>query len=1043
MALLPLSLLLSSLTLTASPDDVSPPAPRPREAEPFALTLSGGVSLGAYEAGLSWALVRYLRAIEKETQTDLSERHPQLVTVTGASAGSINALLVALAWCANENAPGHTDTIDKNDFRRTWAPVGFDTLLPASEVTPFSFVEQRYESTDGLLARSAFESVIDSFHSKLNERRGREAGLQYRYPCEVPLGITVTRAVPETMEEAGLRIPRQSFSILWKLEIDSKGHAHIRNQFLSEERSSDALVYLTQTPRSPPVSATPSRGRRTRSDREPSLKNPSSVDADAVIKALEASSAFPFAFGPVHLSYCAPSCSTGAPHTTVSVSDPACEEVAAGLRKAASPGTRIPPLQVCSQDFFDGGVFDNTPVGVALQQAEQFLTQQPAREPLPLRPLTYLFVDPDFRRHPAAPSGVKLKEVPDLGKQIDFLFSAVGTARSFHLQTSIQNKGWNQTLLSHARHTADWLFKLAELAGSPPVQAAPTGSERHAFGWRLAQCLTKPAPEPLTQTCLTTVDPKKVDNNRPVPFTSLVAMAQGLRDMLTQSGAMCGRASPLSAEEALEVAQRLGLAALTQRFLAEELNRSDYGHANPGDLQLLRQALLAVTATLGQVLPCAGSHGTGPFSPLRVPLAARRREAEALAKLKQDRSMVVSSRFSPLASAQLFNFGAFLDEPLRMTDYYIGIYEAAHQLAESFCTEQNPYNPVVWDDQVESQQQCIGAKLQVITSKLGVAESGPAAYVFETLAKRELEAVLGKNALPKILAREEWAWMAAFPPPPKHKFLRDDTFTVSQVLSVLLSKDAFCQDTKGLGKCLADLDLKELSQGLVKEEYLPRSESMRLFLADPTRWRWELVTHSTSRIATIQTEARPNWEFGPALNAVRLLTSRGADLREPLRINASSVPLGQTPSGTSEVTPWLFTLLPYRASIDVAHRGLMLSWFEPTLRPNEQFTVRLGLNPLELRWKDSAVPLVSSSFTPSLAYAVSTLASVGAGPTVEARWREQGREQWALGGEVYADFVQERIRLGLGFRDTPGTPWAGLVYLSFADVNGMLFWMTR
>ncbi|WP_338865063.1 patatin-like phospholipase family protein [Myxococcus stipitatus] len=1043
MALLPLSLLLSSLPLTAPTVDASPPAPPRREAEPFALTISGGVSLGAYEAGLSWALVRYLRAIEEETRTDLSERHPQLVTATGASAGSINALLVALAWCANEKYPGRIDTIDKNDFRRTWAPVGFDTLFPASEATPFSYVGPRYESTDGLLARQAFKPVIESFHLKLDSRKGPAAGPRYRYPCEVPLGITVTRAVPETIEEAGLRIPRQSFSILWKLEIDSEGNAHIRNQFLSGERSNDALVYLTQTLRSPAESSAPPKRRHTRSGLEPPLKSPASVDADAVIKTIEASSAFPFAFGPVRLSYCAPSCSTGAPLAPSSVSDPACEEIAAGLREAAAPGTLIPPLQVCSQDFFDGGVFDNAPVGVALQQAEQFLTQRPATEPNPLRPLTYLFVDPDFRRHPASPSGVKTKEVPDLGKQIAFIFSAVGTARSFQLQTSIQNKGWNQTLRSHARRTADWLSHLARLAGSPSVQTAPTGKERHAFGWRLTQCLAKPAPEPSTQTCLSTVDPKKVDSEKPVPFSSLVTAALGLRDMLTQSGAMCGRAAPLSAAESLEVSQRLGLAALAQGFLAEELNRSDYGRATPEELQQLRQALLAVTATLGQVLPCAGSRGTGPFSPLKEPLALRKKEAEALAKLKQDRSMVVSSRFSPLASAQLFNFGAFLDEPLRMTDYYIGIYEAAHQLAENFCTEQDPYNAEVWDDEVESRQHCIGAKLKFITGKLGVAESGPASHVFETLAKRELEAVLGKDALPRVLAREEWAWMSAFPPAPKHEFLRDDAFTVSQVLKVLLSKNTFCQDTKARGECPADLDLEELSQGLVKARYLPRSESMRLFLADPTRWTWELVTHSTSRIATIQAEARPDWEFGPALNAVRLLTTRGADLREPLRINASSVPLGQTPSGTFEVTPWLFTLVPYRASIDVAHRGLMLSWFEPTVHPNPDLTVRLGLNPLELRWEDSVRPRVSSSFTPSLAYAVSSLASVGAGPTVEARWREQGREQWALGAEVYADFAQERLRLGLGFRDTPATPWAGLVYLSFADVNGMLFWMTR
>ncbi|QSQ14434.1 patatin-like phospholipase family protein [Myxococcus landrumensis] len=1033
MPLLPLSLLLSSLTLTTPTDDASPPAPRWRESEPFALTISGGVSLGAYEAGLSWALVRYLREIEKDAQANLSERHPRLVTVTGASAGSINALLVALAWCAKENPQGRINTVDNNDFRDTWAPVGFDTLLPSSQEGPFSFVEPRYASTDGLLTRQAFESVIKSFHRRLDWRNSNELRQQYRYPCEVPLGITVTRAVPETVEEAGLRIPRQRFSILWKLETDADGSAHIRNQFLTGEGANDALVYLTETPRE----------RRSKSDIEPPLRNPSSVDADAVVKAIEASSAFPFAFGPVRLSYCAPSCSTSAPLVSSTVSAPACEEIAEGLRKAAPPGARVPPLQVCSQDFFDGGVFDNAPVGVALQQAEQFLTQQQVNGPNPLRPLTYLFVDPDFRRHPASPSGVKPKEVPDLSKQVDFILSAVGTARSFQLHTAIQNKGWNQTLRSHARGTATWLSQLAQLTGSAPMQPAPTGNARHAFGWRLTHCLTKSSPEPSTQTCLSAVDASKVDSEKPVPFSSLVTTALRLQELLTQSGDVCGRAAPLSGAESREVSQRLGLAALAQDFLAEELNRSDYGRATPDELKALRQALLAVTATLGQVLPCAGSRGTEALSPLKERLASLEKEAGALANLKQDRSMVVSSRFSPLASAQLLNFGAFLDEPLRMTDYYIGVYEAAHQLAENFCTEQDPYNTDVWNDAAESRQRCIGQKLEFISGKLDVARSGPASHVFETLAKRELMTELGEDGQKRVLASPEWKWLSTFPPFPKHRALLDDTITVNQVLTVLTSKETFCQAPSARGKCLADLELKELSQGLVQQGYLPRSESMRLFLADPTRWTLELATRGTSRISTLQGEARPNWEFGPALNAVRLLTTRGAGLRESLRINASSVPLGQTPSGTSKVTPWLFTLVPYRASIDIAHRGLMLSWFEPTVRPNADLTVRLGLNPLELRWKDSALPQVSSSVTPSLAYAVSTFASVGAGPTVEARWREQGREQWALGGEVYADFAQDRIRLGLGFRDTPATSWAGLVYLSFADVNGMLFWMTR
>jgi hypothetical protein len=64
---------------------VSPP-PAPQR---YSLTVRGGVSLGAYEGGITWAL---LRALENDPGASLT-------TVTGASAGNINAFLIAIEWC--------------------------------------------------------------------------------------------------------------------------------------------------------------------------------------------------------------------------------------------------------------------------------------------------------------------------------------------------------------------------------------------------------------------------------------------------------------------------------------------------------------------------------------------------------------------------------------------------------------------------------------------------------------------------------------------------------------------------------------------------------------------------------------------------------------------------------------------------------------------------------------------------------------------------------------------------------------------------------
>src|SRR5256712_2180894 len=98
----------------------------------FALTISGGVSLGSYEAGLNWAVVRFLRLREREFNDPralLPSRRPNLVAVTGASAGSINALLAAVLWCeaddSTRNAPG-----DGNLPPGAWVGVSLDGLLP-------------------------------------------------------------------------------------------------------------------------------------------------------------------------------------------------------------------------------------------------------------------------------------------------------------------------------------------------------------------------------------------------------------------------------------------------------------------------------------------------------------------------------------------------------------------------------------------------------------------------------------------------------------------------------------------------------------------------------------------------------------------------------------------------------------------------------------------------------------------------------------------------------------------------------------------------
>src|SRR5678815_6097089 len=115
----------------------------------YALTRRGGVSLGSYEAGLSWTLVRLFRP-DPRVSNLLLRRRPRLVAVTGASAGSINAMLAAALYCESDATAGRSG-IDDNLLRSAWLRVGMDELLPQDP--------RAYRPEDAVFASAALAPV--------------------------------------------------------------------------------------------------------------------------------------------------------------------------------------------------------------------------------------------------------------------------------------------------------------------------------------------------------------------------------------------------------------------------------------------------------------------------------------------------------------------------------------------------------------------------------------------------------------------------------------------------------------------------------------------------------------------------------------------------------------------------------------------------------------------------------------------------------------------------------------------------------------------
>jgi len=165
----------------------------------LSMVISGGVSLGAYEAGYNWAMIKMLSQLKNSSQ----RANIHLRSVTGASAGSINALISAIYWCQDPNQP-ELNSIDNNLFYNTWVKLGLSDLIingrdPNNKSTLFS--------RDTLRVRA--KEIFDHMNRPI-----------FQTGCEVPLGFAVTKATPMITEfqHSGIKIKNQHFTTPFTLK---------------------------------------------------------------------------------------------------------------------------------------------------------------------------------------------------------------------------------------------------------------------------------------------------------------------------------------------------------------------------------------------------------------------------------------------------------------------------------------------------------------------------------------------------------------------------------------------------------------------------------------------------------------------------------------------------------------------------------------------------------------------------------------------------------------------------------------------------------
>lgn len=169
------------------------PEKNTREKLNLSMIISGGVSLGAYEAGYNWAMIKMLSKIRDE-HGQLVE--PVLSSVAGASAGSINALLSAMYWCQKESVPLH-NTVEDNLFYETWVNLGIEDLVIRGKDPT---------NKNSLFTRRGLEEKGETIIKHLKKPI-------FRKDCEVPLGVSVTKVRPIVENISGIKVKNQNFSV--------------------------------------------------------------------------------------------------------------------------------------------------------------------------------------------------------------------------------------------------------------------------------------------------------------------------------------------------------------------------------------------------------------------------------------------------------------------------------------------------------------------------------------------------------------------------------------------------------------------------------------------------------------------------------------------------------------------------------------------------------------------------------------------------------------------------------------------------------------
>lgn len=436
-------------------------------------------------------------------------------------------------------------------------------------------------------------------------------------------------------------------------------------------------------------------------------------------------------------------------------------------------------------------------------------------------------------------------------------------------------------------------------------------------------------------------------------------------------------------------------------------------------------------------------------------------------------AFLLPTRGYPIVGEHLGAFAAFLGEPFREFDFYVGVYDALHFAAERFRCAAHARK----EDREACVRRAVGE--MIVGSGIDFGPVGPpllAALLnweypgtFPDPVLHELRKGADPDRLELLLALFEAQKGQVAPPEVKctavalpSRIMCEDGFDAllrawtggTRVLPVLERRRDECRRQQGRSACAAEEDLYALARD--PDRFMARTVDRLLARqrgVEREVGEWTARTYADSA-------SRPGLSARPLAELVEW-TYRTRPIRppsEPVEWSPSSIPRPASPLRRA-----LWALVPYHAAASLGSSGLELG-YRPTLHLGEHWDVFV---PLVSRWMQFPVERPEAGGARA-----EYRARVGAGVGVAARGYggkvalavpEVGVSYQHLGepGDGWEAWESRRLRVVEGYTDVALSParvrlalrytlernplsgnrWGAAV--GFSDLNGLIYWAGR